>query len=125
MSVDPVGTEGLALFEGAVGHVPPPPTGPPADIPTEREGDYIAYRTWRATDDGKRAWTWIKNRALEAVHRGEKRVSPRTLVGACRDALRVKINDHFSPWIADDLVHDWPVLRDVIERRKRKLPCAR
>lgn len=100
--------------------LPPIPSGPPAPIPTKDEGTLAAYRTWRETDDGKRVWKWVVREALDALRRGELRVSPRTLGSRARDFFKVPVNDHFTCHLADDLVHGYPALQDVIERRKRK-----
>lgn len=101
--------------------VPEPPTGPAAIVPTKGEGTPAAYGAWRESEDGRDAWRWILAQAREALKRGERRVSPRTLVAQCRDVLKVQINDHFSPWVADDLIRAEPALLDVIERRRRRV----
>lgn len=99
---------------------PPPPTGPAADPHTPESGTYRAYEAWLLTEEGAAAFAWVEAKALEQVAAGATRVSPRTLVARARDALRARINDHFTPWIADDLVAKRPELLDVVERRKRK-----
>jgi hypothetical protein len=97
-----------------------PPSGPRAEIPSKAEGQFSAYVRWRGTEQGDLAWRWIVGQALLAAEQGKQRVSPRTLVARCRDALHVKINDHYSAWIADDLVTAFPILRPIIERRRRR-----
>lgn len=101
---------------------PPPPTGPVADVPTTEQGQHSAYRLWRGTAEGEVAYRWIEDRALGLFRAGETRISPRTLVGVARDHLKTPINDHFSPWIADDLIRAHRELLDVIERRRRRKP---
>lgn len=99
----------------------PPPSGPAATIPSPKSGTRAAYWVWRKTDDGVMVWRWILERVNAAFMAGEKRASPRTLVADCREALRVKVNDHFSAFVADELVERYPELKPIIERRKRRL----
>jgi len=99
---------------------PEPPTGPAADPHLREGGTYAAFVAWMATDDGRMAFQWVEFVALEQLAAGATRVSPRTLVARARDRLHIRINDHYTPWIADDLVAKHPALLDVIERRKRK-----
>lgn len=99
---------------------PEPPTGPAAEVPSPGDGSFRAYLRFRNTAPGQQAWAWIVEVALTRYGQGERRISPRTLVAEARDVLKVRINDHFSPWIADDLVVLRPELLDVIERRKRR-----
>jgi hypothetical protein len=96
-----------------------PPSGPRRELPTKAEGQFSAYVRWRGTEDGHRAWRWIVEQALLAAERRQRRVSPRTLVARCRDTLHVKLNDHYSAWIGDDLWAAFPILRPLIERRRR------
>lgn len=105
----------LSLFD-----VPTPPSGPPAPVPTKAEGTREAYLAWRGTDDGARVRKYVEREALAALRRGETRISTRTLVCVARDFFKVAVNNNFSPYIADELVHDFPALQDVIERRVRR-----
>ena len=91
-----------------------------ADVYSPAAGTYEAYRQWVVTVEGQVAFDWIERMAVEQLAAGADRVSPRTLVARARDHLHARINDHFTAWIADDLVIRHPHLLDVIERRKRR-----
>lgn len=99
---------------------PPPPSGPRATVPSAVDGGYHTYVAWKYTQDGATVVAWVEGRALARFASGERRISARTLAADARDALKIKVNDHFTPWIADDLVARHPELLDVIERRKRR-----
>ena len=99
---------------------PPPPSGPEGRIPSRPEGEYHSYLVWKQSPDGHRACAWILDRVMARLRAGEQRISTRTILCECRDALKVEINNIYSPWIADDLIVRYPELLDVIERRKRR-----
>ena len=92
-------TTQISLF-----NAPAPPTGPTADKYSREEGKPHAFIKF----------------ALDAFRRQEKRFSTRTFLARYRDDEKVRINDHFSPWFADQLVTNHPQLIDIIERRIRK-----
>ncbi len=108
--------EQLALLPDAAD----PPTGPLADPHPAASGTYSAYLEWLVTEDGIRAFIWVETMALEQLAAGAARISPRTLVARARDRFKIGINDHYTPWIADDLVTRQPALLELVERRKRK-----
>lgn len=102
---------------------PEPPSGPQRDPRryTGLAGSWRGYELWKATEEGRRAFAYIERAALDQAARGEARVSPRTLVAQVRERLKLEVNDHYSAWIADDLVARHPAaLLSVIERRKRR-----
>jgi hypothetical protein len=105
----------VGLFE----QPPPPPTGPLADRYTREEGKPHAFIKFMESDDGPPFWRALQDTALDALGRQEKRFSTRTFLARYRDDEKVRINDHFSPWFADELVAKYPQLIDIIERRKR------
>ena len=59
--------------------------------------------------------------AQEAVMRGDKRFSVLGYIHAYRVLYRVRINNTYAPWVADELVREHPELLEIIERRKRKV----
>jgi hypothetical protein len=66
-------------------------------------------------------WREIASRALGAVERaGERRISTKRLVEEVRARLKVKVNNSWTSFIADELVQRYPPLDAVIERRARK-----
>jgi hypothetical protein len=95
---------------------PAPPTGPAAEIPNRAAGSYGAYLEWRDTDVGQRFFNEARAAALEA----DGRFSPRSFLAWFRDEYKVRVNDHFSPYLADELITACPELEAIIERRKRK-----
>lgn len=100
--------------------VPDPPTGPPAAPYDREDGRPEKYVAFRATEDGEAFWVRLTQDALGALQEGESRFSTRTFLARYRDEQKVRINDHFSPWFADDLVAAYPELLDIVERRARK-----
>jgi hypothetical protein len=103
--------ETLDMFE--------PPTGPKAKAYTREEGQVAAYYRWRDTDEGVE-FVGAMTRAAFAALYVKGRFSTRTFLCMYRDEHKLRINNNFSPWLADELVATHPELLDVVERRKRK-----
>ncbi len=101
-------------------HPPNPPTGPEAVVPSKEDGRYPAYIEWLDSDEGRAFWHALNTAARAAYKAGESRFSTRTYVARYRDDNKVKINDHYTAWLADDLATEHPDLLDIIERRVRK-----
>ena len=101
-------------------HAPPPPTGPEAEKYHHEDGRPERFVAFLDTPDGQAFWEAVEEAALEALRTGEERFSTRTFLARYRDDEKVRINDHFSPWFADELVARHPLLLDIIERRKRR-----
>ena len=97
-----------------------PPTGPAAKTYSHEEGRPHAFIKFMEGDDGPPFWRALEAAALDALARQETRFSPRGFLVHYRDTKRVRINNNFSPWLADDLVADHPQLIDIIERRVRR-----
>lgn len=93
-----------------------PPSGPQTE-PFTRED---RYEEWRASEEGEAFFRWILGRARSDLVAGEKRFSVRGYVYAYRTMKRVRINNSWSPSIADELVEADPRLVEIIERRGRK-----
>jgi len=99
---------------------PPPPTGPKVEVFTATDGQPAAYLAWRGTEEGSAYWEQLVAEAHQAFAANELRFSTRTHLAYYRDQRHIRINDHFSPWLADDLVTAFPQLLDIVERRARK-----
>jgi len=99
---------------------PTPPTGPVADPYSREEGKPHAFIKFMESEDGPLFWQALENAALDAFKRQETRFSPRGFLAHYRDTKKVRINNNFSPWFADQLVAEHPQLLDLIERRVRK-----
>jgi len=99
---------------------PPPPTGPLADSYSREEGKPHAFIKFMESEDGPVFWRALEDAALDAFKRQETRFSPRGFLAHYRDTKKVRINNNFSPWFADQLVAEHPQLLDLIERRVRK-----
>ncbi len=107
------------------GHVfhhaaPAPPTGPTAESYDHEDGRPEKFVAFLATEDGRRFWDCIEDAALGAFQSGARRFSARTFLHKYREREKLRINDHFSPWFADELVSRHPALLEIIERRSRK-----
>ncbi len=101
-------------------HQPPePPTGPQTDVSSFPRG-YHAWVAFKSSRRGQVVWRWWENRALMLAAAPDPRISARTMLAQAREKYRVKINDHWSPLLADDLVARHPHLEAFIERRVRK-----
>lgn len=99
---------------------PEPPSGPQT-APLPRKKDRLAaYRAWRRSEEGGRVFGWIITEARRQMHDGEKRVSTKALVEACRGKLKVEIDNSYTSLLADSLVDADARLLDVVERRVRK-----
>jgi len=108
-------TTQISLF-----NAPAPPTGPTADKYSREEGKPHAFIKFMDSEDGPPFWMALQDAALDAFRRQEKRFSPRGFLAHYRDTKKVRINNNFSPWFADQLVAEHPQLLDLIERRVRK-----
>ena len=106
-------------------YTPAPPTGPAAEVYSREEGKPLAFTKFMDSEDGPQFWRALQDAALDALARQETRFSTRTFLARYRDDEKVRINDHFSPWFADELVVKYPRLIDIIERRARKKPGPR
>ena len=104
--------------------VPSPPSGPQTDVRkfTREAGTHRAYVWWRTeTEEGRRVFAYVERCALTEAARGETRISIRTLAEQARMRLKIEMNDHYSPWMADDLLARHPHLIDLVERRRRRV----
>ena len=99
---------------------PAPPTGPAVVPPSREANSYSAYREWRETEDGALAWRHLVDGARQQAADLVSRISVYGLSEEARHILKIEINNTFRPWIADDLVEQYPELLPLIERRKRK-----
>jgi hypothetical protein len=119
--VDEADTEQDDLFQAHARRLAmEPPTGPAAKPYSREEGKPHAFIKFMESEDGPPFWQAVQDAALSALARQETRFSTRTFLARYRDDNKVRINDHFSPWLADDLVADHPQLIDIIERRVRR-----
>jgi len=108
------------VYRSSESYVPIPPTGPAAEVYSREEGKPHAFIKFMESEDGPPFWRALQDAVLDALGRQEKRFSTRTFLARYRDDEKVRINDHFSPWLADELVAKYPQLIDIIERRVRK-----
>jgi hypothetical protein len=99
---------------------PPPPTGPQTPDNSARAGSRDAYMAWRYTADGLRVWLFVLERARAMLRSGAKRISTKALVETARGELKLKINNTYTAYLADDLLTVDPAFEKVIERRQRK-----
>ncbi len=97
---------------------PPPPTGPAAEPYFEEDSKPHKYTEWLATAEGQDLFARLSEAALLALRHGEKRFSVRGWVDSPEH--KVRVNNAFSSWLADDLVTRYPQLLGLIERRVRK-----
>ncbi len=98
---------------------PQPPTGPAADPHPKNDGGVEAFRAFLATPEGAVFWSSARGAARAARRAGERRWSARTYLAWFRDVHHIRMNDHWSPYLADMLVQNDPDLLDIIERRRR------
>jgi len=96
-----------------------PPTGPEAEPYTEGDGRPEKFVKWVQTGEGVQFMLTAIKRARLAMGTDE-RFSVLGYVHAYRALKKVRINNTFAPWIADELVKRDPRLLDTIERRKRR-----
>ena len=101
-------------------YVPSPPTGPAAEVYSREEGKPHAFTKFMESEDGPPFWQALQDAALDAFGHQQTRFSPRGFLAHYRDTKKVRINNNFSPWFADELVAKYPQLIDIIERRVRK-----
>lgn len=99
---------------------PPPPTGPEIDVPGTDANRYTAYRGWLQTEDGRHVWGLFVAAITRAIARNETRWSPRDFASGLRADLKIKINNTYTAWLADDMIALFPEAEAIIERRKRK-----
>lgn len=111
-----------AKYRSPGSSLPDPPTGPKADTFDDEEGQPHAYVEFRASERGQNFWRALEAAALSRLRSGEGRFSTRTFLSQYRDDFKFRINNIFSPWLADDLIVKHPALLDIIERRVRKKP---
>lgn len=104
-------TKSAAIFLG-------PPSGPKAVPFTDPEGSPEAYRAFMAGEIGLELWKDLVGAAQASYEQG-KRFSTRTFIAKYRERYGVRINDHFSPWLADELVANDVRLDAIVERRRR------
>lgn len=97
--------------------LPDPPTGPLAQPYTPADGRPARYVKFITSDEGRVFWNALVHAALQA----KGRFSTRTFVAMYRDQEKVRINDHFTVWLADDLLRHYPILSSIIERRVRRV----
>lgn len=100
-----------------------PPSGSEVAPYTDVEGSPEAYRAFMAGVVGHELWTDLLA-AAQAVYHGAyhgtaKRFSTRTFIAKYRERYGLRINDHFSPWLADALVASDVRLDTIVERRRR------
>lgn len=100
-----------------------PPSGPEVTSYTDAEGSPEAYRAFMAGVVGQELWTELLA-AAQAVYHGAyhataKRFSTRSFIAKYRERYGLRINDHFSPWLADALVASDVRLDTIVERRRR------
>ncbi len=112
---------GLKFRSGAVPLSKPGPGGPAGEQYTREDSRTKHYNEFLSSNDGKQFWGALEHAALHALNTGELRFSTRTFVASYRANHHVRINDHFSPRLADDLVAKYPQLDSVVERRRRKV----
>ena len=80
----------------------------------------MSYLAWRATEEGGRAWDAIRHYATELMVQQPLRLSTKHIVETIRLRLRIKINNSWTCFVADDLIVWQPAFGDVIERRVRR-----
>ena len=83
---------------------PPPPTGPAAEVYSREDGKPDAFIKFMESEDGPPFWRALQDAALDAFGHQQTRFSPRGFLAHYRDTKKVRINNNFSPWFADQLV---------------------
>lgn len=77
------------------------------------------YARWRETPDGLVAFQAIRELALAAAARGDRRIGVKHLAEDVRAQRRIRINNSVVALIARELKEREPRLRDRIELRER------
>ncbi len=101
---------------------PDPPTGPEGTDYTSDDGTWERFLAFRSSDEGRAYYKFILDRAYDALSEEKGRFSVRTWTAFYRDEFGVGITNDFTPWIADQLVQEEPLLLDIIQRKKRSKP---
>ncbi len=99
--------------------LPRAPSGPRAARYSPIDGEPAAYVSFMAGDVGRVFWLALLRAAQKAVQTKGARFSTRTFLARYRDDEHVRINDHFSPWLADALIRFDSRLEPIVERRRR------
>tara|TARA_R110000824_G_scaffold7001_4_gene32119 strand:+ start:695 stop:1123 length:429 start_codon:yes stop_codon:yes gene_type:complete len=108
--------------QGDMFDAPDPPTGPTATEYTRDDGTWDRFLAFRYSDEGGKYYRFILDRAYDALDQQKGRFSVRTWTAFYRDEHNVGITNDFTPWIADELVQQEPLLLDIIQRKKRSKP---
>lgn len=101
---------------------PDPPTGPEGTDYTRDDGTWERFLAFRSSDEGCAYYKFILDRAYDALLEQKERFSVRTWTAFYRDEYGVGITNDFTPWIADELVQQEPLLLDIIQRKSRSKP---
>ncbi len=97
-----------------------PPTGPEAKPYTRDDNRRAGYAAFLRTEEGREFLVKAAGAASYDLARGATRFSVLGYIHAYRANHKVRINNTWAPWIADELVMRHPRLEDIIERRARK-----
>ena len=100
---------------------PGPPTGPLADIYSHGDNKPEKFVAFLGTNVGVAFMRSAAGAAISALECGDKRFSVLGYIHEYRALNKVRINNTYAPWVADELVKRHPSLLDIIERRKRKV----
>ena len=102
--------------------VPEPPTGPAAEPYAEPEGLPPAFVEFMDTNDGQLFFEKLAQKAMGKLLLGVPRFSVRGFVYEWREARGGRVNNTWTPWLADALLVRHPELEAIVERRARKKP---
>lgn len=78
------------------------------------------YAAWRATEDGRKVYTFVRDQAIQRLHAGERRIGVKALVEMARGLFHLHVNNGFTSHLARELVDDVQDLEPLIERRKTR-----
>ena len=97
-----------------------PPTGPAAERYSKDDNRPARFDAFLCTQEGQTFIGRAGRAALGAFDAGVLRFSVLGYIHAYRLNHKLRLNNTWAPWIADELVMRHPPLEDIIERRKRK-----
>lgn len=100
--------------------LPEQPTGPESEGYTKEDGTAEKFVLFKMSESGKLFIDTLHAMAEVALLRGEERFSVLTAMGVARGKTKLRANNSFAPWIADELCERDPRLLDIIQRKTRR-----
>lgn len=106
--------------QGQIFALPDPPTGPESKGFMDSDGTPGKFIMFMMTETGYNFYCALERLAVAALDRGDERFSVLGALHAVRCDTKLRVNNSFAPWFADQLVEDHPRLLHVIQRKPRR-----